>query len=197
MDPSLECATTSTNYSNKYRKQLLGRINNLSSTEHEEIFNLIRRHNLGYTQNKNGIFFNLSTLPDGVIEEIGKLVDYCASQKKELDAYDIRINECKINSSVQRIDIKKHFEETEKQKLSQVETIQQKLSAESSEKLNTFVEKIKQDRDNIGKKKTNMTFLNAKKRFLKKSGERKIEKELVEELTPEKPVYSATIAQPT
>ena len=174
-------------YSNKFRKQLLGRINSLSATEHEEIFNLIKRHDLTYTQNKNGIFFNLSTLPDSVVEEITKLVDFCASQKKELDEYDIRMNECKINSSVQRMDIKKHFEENEKQKLSQVESIQQKLTATSAEKLTTFVEKIKQDRDKIGKKKTNMSFLNAKKKFLKRSGERKIEKELVDELAPEQP----------
>lgn len=175
-------------YSNKYRKNLFNRISNLSPTEHEEIFKVIKRHDLGYSQNKNGIFFNMSLIPDEVIEEIDKLVDFCISQKDELDEYDIRMNECKMNNNVQRMDIKKHFETTEKNKQDTVVSMQEKLSEASMEKLSSFVEKIKQDRDKIGKKKTNTAFLYAKKKFLKKSGERKIEKDLTEDLEPEVPI---------
>lgn len=180
-------------YNNKHRKNLFNRISTLSSTEHDEIFKIIKRNDLAYSQNKNGIFFNMSLIPDDVIEEIDKLVDFCISQKDELDEYDIRMNECKMNNSVQRMDIKKHFEATEKQKHEKVSCIQEKLSEASMEKLSTFVEKIKQDRDKIGKKKTNTTFLYAKKRFLKKGGERKIEKDLVEELDFENPVSQVEV----
>lgn len=179
-------------YSNKYRKQLFNRISNLSSTEHEEIFKIIKRHDLTYSQNKNGIFFNLSAFPNHVIDEIDKMVDFCMSQKDELDEYDIKMNECKMNNSVQRMDIKQHFEETEKQKAFQVVSVQEKLSEASMEKLSNFVDKLQQDRDKIGKKKTNMSFLNAKKKFMKKSGERKIEKDLQEELEPDTPVPIST-----
>jgi len=169
-------------YSNKYRKQLLNRINNLSTTEHEEIFKIIKRNDLTYSQNKNGIFFNLSALPNNVIEELNKMVEFCISQKDELDEYDIKMNQCRLNNSVQRMDIKQHFEETERHKQCEAASVQEKLSEASMEKLTHFVEKIQQDRDKIGKKKTNTTFLNAKKKFLKRAGERKIEKDLVEDL---------------
>lgn len=180
-------------YTNKQRKHLVNQINALSFTEHEEIYKIIQKHGLTYSQNKNGIFFNISTFPDEVVDEIHKLVSFCMSQQHDLDEYDQKINECKMNNNVQRMDIKKHFEHNAQHQKQQIEHIHEKLDEASMEKLTNFIEKIKQDRDKIGKKKTNTSFLNFKKRFLKKSGERKIEKDLENELKAESFLINTSI----
>ena len=173
-------------YNNKQRKALVNQIAMLSSPEHEEILKIIRSHDISYSQNKNGIFFNISVLPDSIVDEINSIVRFCLSQQQELEEYDIKINECKLNTNVQRVDIKKHFETTAKQQKEETCKLHEKLDTVSAEKLNVFMEKIKHDRDKIGKKKTNTNFLNATKRFIKKAGERKVEKDLEDDLVPDK-----------
>jgi hypothetical protein len=170
-------------YTNKQRKSLVDKICALSATEHREIFKILSEHNISYSQNKNGIFFNISTIPDDVVDEINGLVRFCINQQQELEQYDMKINECKLTTNIQRVDIKKHFEVTAKQQEDESNRIYEKLDVISSEKLNVFVEKMRHDRDKIGKKRTNTNFINATKRFIKRSGERKVEKDLEEELT--------------
>lgn len=172
-------------YSNKQRKALVNQISLLSSTEHEEILKILHKHDLNYSQNKNGIFFNISSFPDAVVDEMYKLVQFCLSQQQQLEEYDIKMNECKLTNNVQRVDIKKHFELSAQMQKEETEQIYHKLDEVSAEKFSCFVEKLKQDRDRIGKKKTNTNFLNAKKRFIKKAGERKVEKDLEEDLASE------------
>ena len=168
------------------------KIQKLSSTEHEEVFKIIREHDVSFSQNKNGVFFNLTTIPDDIIERIDKMVDFCLSQKDELDNYDYHLKKCKMNNNVQRVDIKQHFEITATKIKKEEDNVIEKLDEQSMEKLATFVGKVRQDREKIGKKKTNMSFLNAKKRYLKKSGERKIEKDLEEDLTVESYLITTT-----
>lgn len=172
-------------YSNKERKNLVGKISELSSTEHEEIYKILQRYNIVYSRNKNGIFFNMSTLSNQIVDEISKLVTFCLSQQSALDEYDIKINECKMSNNVQRMDLKLHLETTAMQKKEHVQSVHDKLDEISMGKLSNFVERMKQDRDKIGKKKVNTSYINAKKRFTKKCGERKVEKDLDEDLTPE------------
>lgn len=90
-------------YSNRYRRHLVDRINALSETEHEEIFKIMRYNNVDFTQNNNGVFFNISTVPESVIEQISNFVTFCSENKKKLDEYDKRINECKINNNYDEI----------------------------------------------------------------------------------------------
>lgn len=161
--------------SNKDRKLLANQISKLTTTEHEEIFKVLQRHNLHYSQNKNGIFFNISSLDDDIVDEISGIVSYCMSQQDQLDQYDILMSECKMNTNVQKMDIKKHFETSANKQREEIKSLHEKLSETSHEKLKVFVEKIKQDREKIGKKKTITTFMNAKKRFIKKSSDRKQE----------------------
>lgn len=169
-------------FTNKQRKALVNQISLLSSTEHEEILKILIKHDISYSQNKNGIFFNISTIDDSIVDEIHLLVQFCLNQQQELEQYDIKINECKMTTNVQRVDIKKHFETTAKLQKDETIRLHEKMDNVSIEKLNIFMEKMKQDREKLGKKKTNTNFLNATKRFIKKSGERKVEKDLEEEL---------------
>ena len=82
------------NYNNKFRKMLFEKINTMTKTEHEEIFKIIKEKNkdIPYSKNKNGIFFNLSSIDDNTIHDINNFVNYCISNKQELDDYDKKIN---------------------------------------------------------------------------------------------------------
>ena len=79
------------------RELLRQRVNDLGLTEHREIFNILRRHNVAYTPNINGVFVNLSLVDAGVLQQISSYVDYCVLNKSRLDEYDKRRNECTLS----------------------------------------------------------------------------------------------------
>merc|ERR1712072_1269384 len=70
---------------NKDRKYLKTVINQLSETEHIEIFKIIKNETDKFTENNNGIFINLSNLSDKIILKIVDFVNYCIKNKKMLD----------------------------------------------------------------------------------------------------------------
>jgi hypothetical protein len=52
------------------RKKLSEKIEHLGSIEHGEIFRKLKMHNLGYTQNSNGIFVDITDIPGDVVDEM-------------------------------------------------------------------------------------------------------------------------------
>lgn len=160
-------------YTNKHKKQLFEKINILSKTEHEEIYKIVKKHdNITFSKNKNGIFFNLSDINDEMYEELDNFVTYCINNKKDLDDYDKKINECKINNNYNNII---HINlDTMPQEHALIEKMEfedwNKIICDSKSilKVSTYVEKLMTDRDKIGKKKINVKFNNAKKKFAKK-----------------------------
>ncbi len=165
-------------YNNKFRKNLFEKINVMTKTEHEEIFKIIKENNstISYSKNKNGVFFNLSSLNDQTIDKINKFVDYCISNKQELDDYDKKINECKIHNSFANI---VSLEDIPKIKTDNSEDWNQLVTdSKSIQKITTFIEKVMNDQEKITKKKINQKFSNAKKKYSKKVCiERKFETE--------------------
>ena len=172
-------------YNNKFRKGLFEKINTMSKTEHEEIFKIIKDNNsdITYSKNKNGIFFNLSSLSEPTINEINKFVDYCICNKQELDDYDKKINECKINNNFANIVTLEDAAPTQTEQTEDWNAIVGN-DLKSIQKISTFIEKIMNDHDRIGKKKINQKFSNAKKKYSKRvCVEKKFETEDNTELT--------------
>ena len=60
-------------------------IKNLSKNEHIEILRLLSKNDIKYTENNNGIWFNLKSLNDDLINNIYKFVQNCKKIKLELD----------------------------------------------------------------------------------------------------------------
>lgn len=172
-------------YNNKSRKVLFEKIKEMNRTEHEEIFKIIRskNHNMTYSRNKNGIFFNLSTLDDDTIHDVSNFVEYCMSNKKALDDYDQKINECKINNSLTFVSL----DNIPKQSVP-IEDWNTIVGTDSKalQKITVFIENIINSHDRIGKKKANQKFSNAKKKYSKRACiERKFESEDINELLPD------------
>jgi hypothetical protein len=149
----------------------------MTRTEHEEIFKIIKDNNssISYSKNKNGVFFNLSSLDDPTIDKINTFVNYCISNKQELDDYDKKINECKIHNSYANI-----VSDIPKIKSDNFEDWNNLINNDSKsiQKITTFIEKVMNDHERILKKKINQKFSNAKKKYSKKVCiERKFETE--------------------
>lgn len=162
-------------HSNKQRKALACRINTLGFMEHEEIFNIIKRTStVTYTTNKNGVFFNLSCIEDPVIEQIESFVEFCYANKEELDEYDKHLNECKANANVINVNLGDIVEVvgTADKSLSVVCSDWEKVAFEQTieskhvQHIMNFIEKMTGVKCN--KKKMNVKFHNAKKKYSKK-----------------------------
>ncbi len=168
-------------YSNKQKKILFEKINKLSKTEHEEIYKILVKHNssdkensICFTRNKNGVFFNLSGINDILYEQLDNFVNYCISNQKNLDDYDKKINECKINNNYTNIihinfeTLPKEHSEIKKMNAETQDWNAILTDAKSIQRISTYVEKLMTDKEKVGKKKVNIKFNVAKKKFAKK-----------------------------
>ena len=80
-------------YDYEQRKQVLDDIKNqgLTNEEYEELFRIIKRDNVEYSENSNGIFFDLSLVPDMVVGKILGFLQFCKEQRKseEIRTHDL------------------------------------------------------------------------------------------------------------
>ena len=74
------------------RKQFLEQLGVLSRTELEEIFRIIKRHNDIYSENTNGIFFNVAELREQTFIQLNEFMKFCMKNREEQNA---RVEEMK------------------------------------------------------------------------------------------------------
>jgi hypothetical protein len=67
------------------RKELSKDINTLSRPELEELYRILRREGGEFSENSNGIFFDVLALPVNVFEAIWKFINFCKSNAKSLE----------------------------------------------------------------------------------------------------------------
>ena len=48
-----------------------------------QIFKLIIEHDVPYTVNNNGVFFNMSNLPDDLVRKIDEIIKGCEERKQQ------------------------------------------------------------------------------------------------------------------
>jgi hypothetical protein len=107
-----------------------------------------------------------------LFEELDNFVTYCINNKKDLDDYDKKINECKINNNYNNIIHINIENSVAKEELNQEKPTEDWnniiVDPKSVQRVANYVEKLMADRDRIGKKKINAKFNNARKKFAKK-----------------------------
>ena len=59
-------------------------LENLTIKQQEEILKLLNKLNISYSENNNGIFFNLSNLDKKQINELEQYIEYTKDQEKAL-----------------------------------------------------------------------------------------------------------------
>ena len=65
------------------RKRVFESIKVLVKSEQEEVFRIIRKTKENYTENSNGIFFDLSTVSDETFNQIKEYLDFCLKTRQE------------------------------------------------------------------------------------------------------------------
>jgi len=81
------------------KKKLIDISKNLSKLEYLEIFNIIQNDKCIYSENKNGIFINLSNVSEHTIDKIFNFVDFIKHKKEDLLKYEEYVNIAKNNIS--------------------------------------------------------------------------------------------------
>ena len=67
------------------RKQFLKELETLSRPEQEELYRILRREGAEVSENSNGIFFDVATLPAPIFEALWKFLQFCKSNTKDLE----------------------------------------------------------------------------------------------------------------
>ena len=67
------------------RKEFCKDIGLLSRPELEELYRILRREGGEFSENSNGIFFDVSSLPINIFEALWKFIDFCKSNAKNLE----------------------------------------------------------------------------------------------------------------
>lgn len=70
------------------RKRVLGEVKKLVKSEQEQIFLILKRYKVDYSENSNGVFFDLSRVPQEPFEEIQKFLTFCQANRKEFEERD-------------------------------------------------------------------------------------------------------------
>ena len=74
------------------KKRLIELSKNLTKIEYIEFFNIIKNDNCSYSENKNGIFVNLSNIPESTIDKIYDFIDFVKHKKIDLIKQEEYIN---------------------------------------------------------------------------------------------------------
>lgn len=67
------------------RKEFCKEIKTLSRPELEELYRILRREGGEYSENSNGIFFDVASLPAPVFDALWKFLEFCKSNAKDLE----------------------------------------------------------------------------------------------------------------
>jgi hypothetical protein len=72
------------------RKQFLEDLKMLNKSEKEEIFRILKENSCIYSENSNGVFFDVSKLSQNTFNLMIKFIDFCKKNRKD---FEIRENE--------------------------------------------------------------------------------------------------------
>jgi hypothetical protein len=89
-------APTLTKEEYEYRKQILDDLKMLVKEEYEEVFRIIKRNGVSFTENSNGVHFDLCLLDEDTLQQIKMFLELCRTQRvneeertKEMDSYRV------------------------------------------------------------------------------------------------------------
>jgi hypothetical protein len=81
------------------KKKLIEISKNLTKIEYLEIFNIIQEDKCIYSENKNGIFINLSNVFENTIDKIFNFINFIKHKKEDLLKYEEYVSIAKKNIS--------------------------------------------------------------------------------------------------
>jgi hypothetical protein len=81
--------------SNAYdeRRIFLENMKHLVQAEYEQLFRILRNNKQSFTENSNGIFFDLMSISDHTFKEMKPFMDFCMENRKEDQSRIHELNE--------------------------------------------------------------------------------------------------------
>jgi hypothetical protein len=70
------------------RKKVWETIKTLMKSEQEELFRILLRNKIEYTENTNGIFFDVGKLETPVLDQIRKFLSFCQQNRMDFEKRD-------------------------------------------------------------------------------------------------------------
>lgn len=67
------------------RKQFLQEITSLTNAELVEIVRILKKHNFQYSENSNGVFFNIAVVPQELFEELHGFINFTNKNRKSIE----------------------------------------------------------------------------------------------------------------
>uniref|UniRef100_A0A6C0AP43 NET domain-containing protein n=1 Tax=viral metagenome TaxID=1070528 RepID=A0A6C0AP43_9ZZZZ len=64
------------------RKTYFENLKILVKSEYEEVFRILKKHKVEYTENSNGIFFDVSLLSETAFEQLEEYMKFCLSNRR-------------------------------------------------------------------------------------------------------------------
>ncbi len=65
------------------RAQFAERLAQLSKSEYEEIFRILKRNNEQWSENSNGIFFDINGISEGTFEKLQFFMNFCMKNRSD------------------------------------------------------------------------------------------------------------------
>jgi predicted lipoprotein len=80
------------------------KIEDLSENHQTEILKILSKNLCKLNENKNGVFVNMSFLPDQIVEEIKKYIDFISEQESSFDTIEYQKEEYKNSFFIEKQD---------------------------------------------------------------------------------------------
>ena len=74
------------------RRLFLEQIKGLTKPEYIEIVRILQKHDVVFSENANGIFFNVSLLAQDVFDALVKFLEFTQSNRRDLAAREMEMN---------------------------------------------------------------------------------------------------------
>lgn len=78
------------------RKRVWESVKTLTKSEQEELFRIIKRANAEFTENTNGIFFDIGKLEQPAFDQIVKFLEFCAQNRVNFEIRDKEIETLRL-----------------------------------------------------------------------------------------------------
>jgi hypothetical protein len=79
------------------RKRILTELKKLVKPEQEQIFLILKRYKVDYSENSNGVFFDLNRVPKEPFDEIRTFLTFCQTNRKDFEARDKQMESSRLS----------------------------------------------------------------------------------------------------
>lgn len=90
-------AANLTNEQYEERKVFLEELKKLVMVEQEEIFRILKKNKCEYSENSNGVFFDVSRVSNEVFQEMKTFLSFCQANRKNFEIRDREMEDSRLN----------------------------------------------------------------------------------------------------